>query len=505
LLVSDDGGVRWSSVVRLSDPLYATAYPGGRLWAAQVVPGFGVKASRTKPEIWLLNSVNGGRSWRPLGELPGLAGLTASTVVHLAAGAHGLEWASAFDPEDCAMHGCGTAALYQSADGGRNWKIVDLSAGLSAQCGPDSTLFSLGLDGTTWAGTGENGGACSPPLGVLYRHDRSGWRELPPWQLAGVSWLGAVDRDVAYAISGETTVVRTDDGGLRWTQLLPALAPTGQLDALDQTTALGAQDATDAGAVLRSIDAGRSWQLVSALPGIITQLDFTTPRRGVAVTFRVDRVGRPQWRLWRSDDGGQSWKLVLVKAWSSGVWGPWMSEDGRGVLLRVAGAIAWQGAASGGVSPVREWATEDWGAHWRAGKLLPVNRETVGQASFVSGTRGHWLGWIIVATPAGSRVDAIAGRTLVTLRSSPSAEGVQLLGPATGVAWGFSGWTKLFLYGTTDGGRHWQRARVLLPRPQLEPLAGRPLVGFTDPDHGWLVLGATTWHTSDGGRTWRQA
>jgi hypothetical protein len=37
------------------------------------------------------------------------------------------------------------------------------------------------------------------------------------------------------------------------------------------------------------------------------------------------------------------------------------------------------------------------------------------------------------------------------------------------------------------------------------PLLGRdslagPLLDFTN--HGWLVLGNTTWHTANGGRTW---
>jgi hypothetical protein len=32
-----------------------------------------------------------------------------------------------------------------------------------------------------------------------------------------------------------------------------------------------------------------------------------------------------------------------------------------------------------------------------------------------------------------------------------------------------------------------------------------PLLDFSDANHGWLILGYATWHTSDGGRTCARA
>jgi hypothetical protein len=110
--------------------------------------------------------------------------------------------------------------------------------------------------------------------------------------------LAAVSRDVAYALSGQGALARTDDGGQQWIQLLPAAAPTGQLDAVSETTAFGAQDATDAGAVLRSGNGGRSWYVIAQLPGVITQLDFPSAADGVAVTFQSAGT----WQLWLSRD-----------------------------------------------------------------------------------------------------------------------------------------------------------------------------------------------------------
>jgi photosystem II stability/assembly factor-like uncharacterized protein len=94
-------------------------------------------------------------------------------------------------------------------------------------------------------------------------------------------------------------LARTDDGGQQWTQLLPAAAPAGQLAAVSATTAFGAQDAVDAGAVLRSGNGGRSWDVIAQLPGVITQLDFPSAGDGVAVTFQ----GAGTWQPWLSRDG----------------------------------------------------------------------------------------------------------------------------------------------------------------------------------------------------------
>jgi len=117
-------------------------------------------------------------------------------------------------------------------------------------------VFSAAPDGSAWAPTGRNGGACAPPFGLLYRDGVSRWQQLPPWQLAQVGSLAAVSQDVAYAVSDRGVLSRTQDGGALWTQLLPAPAPAGLVDAVTASTALAAQDPANAGAVLRSETAG---------------------------------------------------------------------------------------------------------------------------------------------------------------------------------------------------------------------------------------------------------
>ena len=418
------------------------------------------------------------------------------------------------------MHGCATAFLLHSEDGGQSWNQVTLADNRPDQCGPGNIAFSAAPNGSTWAATGRNGAACSPPLGLLYRSGPPGGNSasqrslpaLPPWQLTQVTSLDAVSGDVAYAIGGQGLLARTGDGGLHWTELRPAPAPTGLLDVLGPATALGAQDAGDAGAILRSADGGHSWTELAHLPGVVTQLDFPVPADGIAATYQAGApAGTPPWRLWRSRDGGLTWQAAgALPGGNTDIFGPWFSASGHGMLLTVAGGIPWE-PGSGGTPPIRVWTTADWGSSWSRGGLLPLGRDSLtGAASFtpagglVPGV--GWSGWLVVDTAAFAQHVAVAdGGPLRLLPASLNANNVQLLGHGTGFAWGLEtaaapAASILALSRTTDGGHSWRHSSTTLVAP---PGAGyTPLLDFSDASHGWLVFGGVTWRTSDGGTSW---
>jgi photosystem II stability/assembly factor-like uncharacterized protein len=502
VLISHDGGTTWASALSSANPVFATASPSGQLWAAQIHPGLGLNGGSQGPDVTFLTSVNGGRSWQRLGQLAGIGPLTTRAQVTLAVTAEGLAWATVFDMNSCAMHGCGVADLFQSADGGTTWtqdSLVDVLQ--SGGCGSDSMILSVAPDRSAWAATGRNGGACSTPFGLMFRYSGAEWQQLQPWQLAGVGALAAVSHDVAYALSDQGVLARTDDGGQQWTQLLPVAVPTGQLAAVSATTAFGAQDAVDAGAVLRSGNSGRSWDVIAQLPGVITQLDFPSAGDGVAVTFQSAGT----WQLWLSRDGGMSWVRAarLPTAGGAGIFGPWISADGHGLLLTVTGNIPWE-RDSGGTAPVREWTTSNWGATWTRGGLLPAGT-VAGPASFAWQLPGGWTGWLVVFSASGrQQIVTASGRFLVV---SPAAGNLQLIGSGTGFAWalesGQAAVSVMELYRTTDNGRTWQHYQVRLP--SVEAASTPTLLAFSDASHGWLVEGSATLHTSDGGRTWQNA
>jgi photosystem II stability/assembly factor-like uncharacterized protein len=518
ILLSRDGGARWTPVLSGAGPVFATATaspaasPGvSTLWAAKTVPSVSEPDGRLSPSaVTFVTSTNGGRSWRTLDKVTNLGPLTPDVQLSLAADPSGLTWASVFDPLSCAMHGCGVAELLGSGDGGRSWAVAGLNDSYSDDCSPDGIVFSAAADGSAWAAAGRNGAACAAPFGLMYRYGPAGRQQLPPFQLTQVSSLDAVSQDVAYAIAGTGVLVRTADGGQHWTQLRPAAVPVGLLDALSANTAVAAQDAGDAGAILRSGNGGRGWSVVADLPGVITQLDFASPSDGVAATYQAGTSA--PWQLWQTVDGGHTWVAVgPLPGGSADIYGPWIAAGGQGLLLTVTGGNPVD-VGSGGIAPVRVWTTADGGSTWNRGALLPLGKDTPdGPASFsYSGGSPGWTGWLVVATASYQQRVAVADgsspTSLPLLSSSLDAGQVQLLGRGTGFVWGLespsghSDQTIVSLSRTTDNGRQWRHSGIPLTIPAGSPAS--PLLGFSDANHGWLVLGSATWRTSDGGRTW---
>jgi photosystem II stability/assembly factor-like uncharacterized protein len=514
VLISRDGGARWTQVLRGAAPVFATATAAGRLWAAQTVPSTETASGPTGSDVKFLTSTDGGHIWHRLGAVTNLGPLSPVVRISLAANSSGLAWASVYDQLSCAMHGCGVAELLHSGNGGRTWSPADLPDSYPDECGTDGIAFSAAPDGSLMAATGRNGAACSPPLGLVYSYGPSGWLQLPPWQLTQISALDVVSQDVAYALSGEGVLSRTSDGGYNWRQVLPAPVPAGQVDALSATRALAAQDQSDAGAILRTDNGGRSWTELASLPGVLTQLHFWSADYGFAVSYDPDT--RSPWLLWMTQDGGSLWApFETLPQGNTDIYGPWISPDGDGLLLTVTGGTPWA-PGSGGVPPVRIWTTGNYGLNWTRGALLPFGHDTLeGPASFapysgsVPGGASRWSGWLAITTASfAERVAVTDGGPLRLLPASIPVGYVQLISPGTGFAWGLefpgnSTVSILSLARTTNSGRSWQRSSIRLVIPAN--LLAVPLLDFSDANHGWLILGYATWHTSDGGRTWTRA
>ena len=376
LLVSRDGGAHWTPVLAAPGPVFATAAAAGQMWAAE--PSGSV--------ISFLTSTDGGRHWRALGRVTSPVPLSPDVRLGLAAG-----------PPGVARPGLGQrlrpaqlrhARLRDGVPAAQRGRRAELEPGDPGgqPPGPVRTRQHRVLGRAGRLGLGRDRPerrrvfpAARPALPVRPAGRKAAWPRslpaLPPWQLTQVTSLDAVSGEVAYAIGGQGLLARTGDGGLHWTELRPAPAPTGLLDVLGPATALGAQDAGDAGAILRSADGGHTWTELAHLPGVVTQLDFPVPADGVAATYQAGApAGTPPWRLWRSRDGGLTWQAAgALPGGNTDIFGPWFSASGHGLLLTVAGGIPWE-PGSGGTPPVRVWTTADWGSSWSRGGLLPLDR-----------------------------------------------------------------------------------------------------------------------------------
>lgn len=496
VLVSRDGGKHWTTALSSSGLAWATASATGQLWAAIALAG---NASR----LQFRTSKDGGRTWARLGTLTALAGWPFSDLTQATpqAGPAGLEAVSVFDQESCAMHGCAISAVFRTGDGGRSWHAATLPDKYPDQCGPARVALALAHDGTTWAAIERNAAACGPPFGELFRAGPAQpWRSLPPWQLTGAATLDAVSADVAWAIGGQGALSRTADGGQHWTQVLPAPSPSGELAALGARAAIGGQDATDSGAIVR-LD-GNRWRQVAELPGIVTWVGAAG--EGVVYAASYAPGGATPWWLWTSGDGGSHWapRGPLPGGASTVIEGPWLTADGHGMLLAVAGGTPWQSRA-GGTGPASEWGTSDGGATWhRTGALAIGPAFLSGPVTFVYQPGSGWTGWVATLTVGGAgQVLAVTGNRAAALTGAPPADGLQLTGPGTGFAWSvdYSGAeTTLTVYRTVDNGRHWSHAKFMLPGSE-QPA---PLIAFSDPGDGWLVAGQATLRTGDAGRSW---
>jgi hypothetical protein len=91
ILVSHDGGARWTTVLAGGGPVFATANDTGQLWAAETMPGTG---GELRSGITFLTSTNGGHSWQPLGQFDNGVPVTPQIQIHFAASRGGLAWTS---------------------------------------------------------------------------------------------------------------------------------------------------------------------------------------------------------------------------------------------------------------------------------------------------------------------------------------------------------------------------------------------------------------------------
>jgi photosystem II stability/assembly factor-like uncharacterized protein len=139
------------------DPLTLSATDPAHAWALIACPGSGASCGRT-----LIGTTDAGLRWRVIARLPAAVnqvqffsdrlGVATSDRCLAAAGPPGspsLAWASVFDQLSCAMHGCATAFLLHSEDGGQSWKQVTLADNNPDQCGPGNIAFSAAPDGST--------------------------------------------------------------------------------------------------------------------------------------------------------------------------------------------------------------------------------------------------------------------------------------------------------------------------------------------------------------------
>lgn len=516
VMLTSDGGRHWRAALRTRGPIVAVAVSNGTLWAVETRLGLSDKSRPGhKPGLTILVSHDRGRSWSRAGSIDlWLAGPREQVQLLHSRGAPQL-WLSVLDLDGCAMHGCSPNDLYVSTSAGRHWQVADARdvkdnfPGLGG-CGLAGPI-GIGLDptGGAWSTESLPLAACSGPATVLF-HATPPAQSGPPRWMVSHRWAAFEPTAQAWPtpsvgfLLGPDGLTRSTDHGKNWSQVLPAPAPAGPLQATGRSTAYAAQDSTDQGALLGTSDGGQHWQVHARLPGILTRVSFPSPRTGFAAgAVWVPLVG-PRWNLYTNAGTTTRWRTLTRLPLRGGqqVAGLWMSSSRNGLMLSSSGFI-WPQLQQG-VGPATLWRTTDGGKAWTALRHLPVTRDqTVVGSSFTEAGTARWDGWLLVGG-APLRATTNTGKTWQPLPNAPALDGIDHVTGGFGVGWTGPHNGRIKLWQTSDGGKRWQPMPLPTDLPQGRLSNQLPVYeSFASPRTGWLIADGYSWHTTSDGRSWQ--
>jgi photosystem II stability/assembly factor-like uncharacterized protein len=291
--LSSDSGRTWQTLaVPFECRLTAVCFLTNRVgWLAgrRDVPG------RSAGAAVLLATRDGGATWRDL-----TAGDAETAAIDTAARLPGIEQLQFFGLED-ALAICGPdaefggATVFRSRDGGATWQALE-SDGQSA---PWLSMGCFSAEEAVLGGIRQQTGALVSGELVVLEEPRGTLRTV-----RGIS----VDRDGCGWLGGDGGILlRTEDGGVSW-QAPDGDLPRGLPELLDIRTVAHRDECVLAGGfpgttLARSTDGGTNWT-VTRLPlnGVLQRLRAT----GAAGFIGVGTFGA----IVKSEDAGETWECV---------------------------------------------------------------------------------------------------------------------------------------------------------------------------------------------------
>jgi photosystem II stability/assembly factor-like uncharacterized protein len=255
-------------------------------------------------DMGLYRTDDGGASWRLL-DTP----LRGSMV-----------WSLAIDPADPSVMFAGTGtpskpAIYRTTDGGRTWE--QLAVDIAAECPnvgiPRAT--GIAIDPTdprhVWVGLEVDGARHSPDGGETWRTVNG---QIPNPDVHNVLVVAGPPKAVFVVVNDD--VWRSLDDGITWQpararEVFPWPYARGIAAKPNdpRTVFVTVGDSTPGriGTVMRSRDAGATWQSLSLpVPPNSAVWTVSLPAFAPDTVFAASRYGY----LYRSDDGGDSWRKL---------------------------------------------------------------------------------------------------------------------------------------------------------------------------------------------------
>lgn len=363
------------------------------------------------------------------------------------------------------------------------------------------------------SGPAETGPAGSPSPSLATPTATAGAAATPA--APRVYALQMVDVSVGWALTTDERVLRTADGGQRWSDVSPD-DPAWRAVTFDEV-AWDVLDAANAwllvpaaggasGILLRTQDGGRSW-LRELAPSASGFLSFADPAHGWLLHMNPGAAGGEAAVLWATADGGAHWAEAAITAGKSG--GLPAQGDKRGITLRDASA-GWLACFAPAPGRACLYRSQDGGRTWRPELVRAPARYGMAEVAtappiFFTGETG-----VLPLAFNGGKPPAGAVAFYVTRDGGATWSAttpVSSLGPTSLID--AQHWRTIgapanpkeqpSLLVTDDAGAHWRSVTAnigLGPVVQLD---------FVSPDVGWAVDPAVASGlivTRDGGRTW---
>lgn len=289
---------------------------------------------------------------------------------------------------------------------------------------------------------------------VFLTTDGVHWRQSASGTQATLLAADFAPDSSGFTVGSDGTILRTTDGGATWNEQTSGLE--GSERSLTSVACLlpGEAWTVGAGAALRTVDGGGDWQRAQAFlaPG-------SSPARAHALDFADASHGwaAAGWQVLGTSDGGLQWTVQIreVPARSALSFGQVAAAAGR---VWVAGSITAQpqpGEVAGAVL-----ASSDGGRTWKR----QLETTSVGIDDLCA-TDDHHV-WVLAGDDLYRSVDGgahwkrIRGQGGSRLAFADASTGWRVNDEPSGCV----------VYGTSDGGRSWQRQAAL--DPEAMPYAG---------------------------------
>ncbi len=308
-----------------------------------------------------------------------------------------------------------------------------------------------------------------------------------------ISWFGVKD-GVTWAATSRALWLTTD-GGATWRRAarVPQVSANWYLaDAafVDPRHGWVVAGSSSRGVLARTTDGGRTW-IGSSPVNPASSVSFSSPRRGYLLAASDSGAS-----LLRTTDGGVSWVRIARAPFQ---WGSVESVHGRDMWVVGGDGLGRPGIDTQG----RLFRSRDGGRTWRWVRLPD---EDAVRAFAAFGSRLVAAGNVGRMGDLGVYVSSDGGRhwTLRTGRRPISMGVAQFpFSVASADTW-FAAWGPVLR--TTDAGRHWRS--VFTPPGRKGSTFGSAFpteLDFSSPRVGWAVFGDNLMRTTDAGRRWTVA